>query len=483
MPEIKDYAPQVEAQGPIGGTSPNLEAVTAKGRGIERLGNAVEQGSDLILRAQTQEEVSNINAGFAQARADWTLKLKSRLADGSLDVDKFKQEFDDYTSKMGDDISTPGGKNYFNKQQGRLSASLTTSAAMGQAAIKGRQQADNWQSSLDHSSIAVANDPSQFDDSYHSMVDGINEMISANPKLAGHEEKFRRQAGETLSVAAVKGWAQVDTDKAQKLLDNGAFDQYLDADKKTYLQGVIKTQARANDIEDERKERLVEKAQKTAQDASIDKWLRGMYKGTTSAQNILDDPSLKGPVKHEVLGWLAQANKKDVQPDPETQWDIYRRINLPEKDEQAITDPAQLRPYFNQLGPEGMTKANDWIAKSAVGQEMKANRLRLIDIAKSKLVKEDMGNGFSDGVGKQNLNDFTQSLQKEEDDLRAKGKSPMDLYKSSSPDYFGNHIKDFESPMAQRMEKAAQKRVKDQSTVEKIKPGESAADYLKRIGK
>lgn len=456
MPEIKEYLPQEEAQGPVGGTSPNIEAVTSAGRGLERLGSSIEEGSTIINRAATQSEVSDVSAGFAQARADWTQKVKERLADGSLDTDKLKQEYDEYTDKMGQNLSTAGAQDYFQKQKARLGASLVTGAIHAQAAQAGRRVADNWDTTLQQSAVAVANDPTQFEDTYNANVHGINEMIAANPALAGHEEKFRRQAGETLSIAAVKGLADVDTDKASQMLDHGAFDQYLSNDQKDNLKGYIKTKERADDLEGERQQAAVEKAKHAASEDALNKALPNIYNGTMTTDQIMKS-AMAPEKKIEAMNIMKQQMKDPEKSDPATFNDFSRRINLPDGDPNKVNDISQLTPAAAQgkLSIPDMQKLKTWMDKTPEGTALRDNRRRLIDMAQAKLVKKDAMLGIADPDGEFNMAQFQVGLQHAEEEQRKAGKPIGDLYDPSSKDSFYSKLGKYQLTPQQILEKMA----------------------------
>ena len=482
MPEIKEYQSQVEAQGPVGGTSPNLNQVTAVGRGLSRLGESVEQGADIMNRADTQAEVSNISAGAAQATSDWTTTLKQRLANESLDVDQFKQEFSDYIGKMGENLETAGGKNYFQKVKNRLEARMTTSAVLVQAAIKGRQMVDNWQSTLDHGSIATMADPSQFDTTYNNTVDGINALISANPQLAGHEEKLRREAGETLTVAAVKGWADINPDTARKMLEGGAYDQFLNSERKEFLSDYIDKKERHNDVEDERADRAQEKARKaTAEDWKAKNFTR-LENGALSVREVegaVNTGILDTKEGEEQIRQIKMIAKENIKGNDSFQQGVIEKIQSGE-----YNDPEDIRKLVGpgKLSVSTSGKLIKWMNEDPTIKEQVTGEKNLLAEAKKSLKADVPG---AEGLMAQRYNQFWQDLQTAKRTRKDAGLPIKDLTTPGNPAYMGNLLNtsqyrpSMQDQMAEIIKHQTNTAIENKDPLAK-KPGETAAEWNKR---
>lgn len=249
MPQINEYQPQVEAQGAVGGVTPNLEAVSLFGRGVEHIGEGVEVASDVIHKREAQQEKSEVFGQMAQARALWNTKLKQRLNDGSLNTDQFDQEYADYIKGIGQNLQTAEGKDFFNQSANRLGGTLMQNAITGQAQVAGQKAYDNTVQAINTYSSTLMQHPDQFGDVH----DEVQTMINGNTDLNAVQ---KRRLSETLlpelAKGAVRGWAMKDpgTDEngqthdnqAKALLDNGVFDKYLNSDQKTQMYGFAREQ-------------------------------------------------------------------------------------------------------------------------------------------------------------------------------------------------------------------------------------------------
>src|SRR4029077_21104643 len=125
MPQINEYgAPEVAAQGPVGGISPNVEEMGALGRGIENLGTAVSQGSEMLHCREAQKETSNVYSRINALRVTQTEYLQQHASSPKFDIDDFKSKFADQVNQIGETLNTAEGKDYFERQSARLGGSL-----------------------------------------------------------------------------------------------------------------------------------------------------------------------------------------------------------------------------------------------------------------------------------------------------------------------------------------------------------------------
>lgn len=259
MPEIKEYNPQTESQGAVGGVTPNLEAVSLFGRGLEHIGTSIDEASDVVHRRQAQEEISNTYGQFAQARADWNVKLKQGLKDGTLDPEKFNSDYADYINKIGDGVHTAEGKDFFNKQANRLGGTLMQNAITGKAQIAGQQAFDALNGGLQTNLADIHSNPEQGPD----IMDGFQQAVDAhvatgtlNPQQA---RELKNQKMSELAQATIEGWAAKDPGQddqgnphenlAKQILDHTdddgkgkAFDQYLSQQQRDHLYAYAKQQ-------------------------------------------------------------------------------------------------------------------------------------------------------------------------------------------------------------------------------------------------
>ena len=123
MPQIREYLPEENASGPQGATSPNLEAVTAMGRGIETLGRDVGAGAEALYTRHAQLEQADNYAAVMQKRADMTLDMQDKASRGEFDLNQMRSEFSEWADKNGAKDTTVG-KASWEKQTNRLLESM-----------------------------------------------------------------------------------------------------------------------------------------------------------------------------------------------------------------------------------------------------------------------------------------------------------------------------------------------------------------------
>lgn len=491
VPKINDYsAPEVGARGGNFQSSASLAQTGAYGQQLQRAGAEVSSFESAVYRQREMEETSDLNARFSEENAQLTEDIRNQTQDGTVDAQQIQENVKKRIDSLNKDISTGGGRRAFERNAAQLASSTSRMAAQGQAIVKGAKATANVKSQLDNNSSALINDPSQFGALYEGTMASIDDQVGSFGLPAADGEKLKRAAGAELAKSAVRGWANLNPDLAQKKLNDGEYDKYFDGDVKAQMQGYINQQQSAREIEGRRRE----KAQEDALKKRTEKWqsdnLNSLVKGELPTQSIIDAP-IKYDDKVAMLKLQDWASRERTQVDRSLENELFRRINLPEGDPQQIQDITQLVPYVGRgLTPEAIEKLNGWIDKSPAGEAAKANRKAIFDYATARLVKKDAF-GMSDPKGEAALAQFRQDLQEQEAQFRKEGKPLSDLYNPHSKDYFGLQAdrykrsqKDIMRDTVQEMRRASTKNQVDfkpkQEALVPRKEGESPADWLKR---
>lgn len=495
MPRIEDYSAQTEAQGPVGGLDPRVEAAGYMGRQVEKLGGVIGQTGQEIFKRQEQAEISDTYATFADARSKWTSDLQDQVQKGTLNVDEFKQKYQDFVDSQADKVTTASGKNFFNRQAARLGGSLLTMAAHGQVAIAGAKAVADYQSGQNSLQDALMKDPSQFQDAIDSTHENIDGLTAAGSVPADKAPMFIGRASTDLAKAAVRGWAQIDPVTAKKKLDDGEFDKYFDGDAKKQMYGEVQMAEHGKAIEDARIQKAQDDAQATKADQTMQDWLPKILSNSLSTKDVTNNHDLDFGQKARILNMIEQNQNKEIKTDPRVVVSLARRALLPDGDPQKITDMSQLSPYVGKgLNLSDVTKINNFIAKTPEGIAINADRKKLLDYAGAALIKKD-AMGIQDPQGQKNVAQFMTDLQNQEAQMRTQGLPLKSLYDPSSKDYFGNKIDGYKrssqeimQDQAQQYKDAANKQINPTTgqqlakpPPDKIQPGESPADFLARI--
>lgn len=455
MPRIQEYLPEVEAQGPVGGLSPNIEQDTMYGRGVEKFASEVGAGVEYLHRRQEQSETSEAYATAAQARVEFNSDLQDKINNGTLDIDKLKEKYTDWVSKQSESYSTPAGRNFFNRQAARLGGQLLRTAGKGQALIAGRNAVADLQNAVGSNTNVLENDPSQFGDIYDSSLEYLHQKASEGTIHAADIPKYEKEIGLELSKATIRGYAKVDPELAKQHLEHGSFDEYMNSDQKRGMYAEVHQFQTAKDIEAERAQKLM----KAAQNEAFEKWgndnLPKLVKNSLSTKEILASPGT-WEQKERWLTMARSAQKENSQTDPAFLNGLYKRMFLPDNDPKKITDPAQLQQYVGKgISPHDYAAATSWFDKTPQGQAMNTNRKQLMEIASTRLTKDISGK--KDDFGEYNLSQFTQALQSAEGEMRQKGEPVSSLYDVHSKNYFGNQINRFYVSPEKRMQQQAER--------------------------
>ncbi len=447
MPQINDYSlPEVEAQGPVGGISPNLEAAGAAGRGLERLGGAIEEGADVLHRKEAQQEVSETYAKVAKMRADWTQNLYQHANDPDFDTEKFQKDYSDQISEIGDTLNTGEGKDFFNRQAARLGGDLLSRASRVQAQAAGNQAKVDMQEGLNHDSNTLAQSPDQFDQIMDANREMLKYKVLGNAKLAAMEPQLEEHTKKELAKAAIRGWTNVDPGSeederpgmATKMLDKGAFDDYLSNEEKTQMYAYAKRAERVADT----KNLLSSKAQEKAQKAEYHAWSMDfgekLNAGIASEKDLHAVNSQGKPIldAEQVYGWqekLRAMAKQDFKGDPRVMGDTIKKVLNGD-----ITDVSDVDKL---MGPKGLSLGQASAIKSHFPNLNDDTKIRVqseknLIHTVSAIPKDAMAG--SEDLFRERSNQFYTDLQQKKKDYNAQGKPLGDLFDPNNKDYFGS---------------------------------------------
>lgn len=498
MPQIEEYLPQVSVPEGIGGVSPNTEFAGALGRGLESFGSSIEDSAHVMHSKNAQQETADVYAHFADQRAYWTNKLQQQTQDGTLNVDKFTEDFENSSGQMGDNLSTSEGKNYFERQQARLKGSLLQQANAGMAQVASNEAKGKWQDAINKSSSSLMQDPSSFHDVYEQGLESVDQLV----KTGGLPEKFRSKAelqmGLEFSKGAIRGWAELDPEKAKHMLDQGAFDQFLDTDQKHQMLMEVDRYAKAQDIEGKRSQKAIEDDQK----AQSEKW--GQDHLQKLSDNALSTKEVLGAVQNGTLKWeqgekwlnMIKEGTKEGRTNPTTKNDLIKRIVNPESTN-PITSQEDLMPYVgNGITITDFNQLNSLFHKTPEQQAIAQGEKALFDSARKTIRFKNMMTNQYDVLGEKKLAQYMGDYIQAKKDIQASGGQLSDLTNPNSPSYFGNKLESYQTSAQDQMNHMSQDRTDKALGLKSTgstpnptpvkqakKPNESPADYLKRMNK
>lgn len=495
MPRINDYgSPELGSQASGLESGASLMPDGAVGRSLQNLGNQVSETGDLIYRRKAQKEVSDLTAQFADARAEQTQTLEQETRDGTVNTQVAKERLQDQLNKMNVDISTREGRNLFEKESARLGAYTLHAAGRGEALAGAAKVEADTQREIDSNSSSIFTDPTQVDSVIEMSDTSIDARVGLNKMTFAQAEKWKLEASKLYAQSAIQGYSRMGPNGptiAERLLDSGKFDKYIDGKAKSSLQSYIDQRRSANESDDRRAEKAANDAKKKRSEASQNKNLADVISGARSSSEIIEDPDLIYDDKVATLKLADWASKEKTQVDPGVENELFRRINLPDGDPQQISSMNQLVPYVGKgITPEKVESLNRWIDNSPEGAKKKEQRRGVIDYGTAQLIKKDTF-WTVDPKGQLLFNQFRDDLLATEEEYTKEGKSLAPLYNSHSPEYFGlvankykRSQKDIMRDTVQEMRRASTKtqvdfKPKQNASVPRLE-GETIESWLKR---
>lgn len=444
MPKIKTYG-ETNLEYQAGGltSSAGLARSGEMGRAVQRLGGEVGEIGDAVYKRQSQEETSDLNAAFSDLSADVTVEVDELVQNGTIDAQKYSETVNKRVDELGNNISTREGRMAYERNAARLKAQAYKRAARGQAAVAGAKATANLTQELSNYSSSLFSDPSEFQTNYDAFTASLSDQVNNGALPAAEAEKLRLSAGKDMAKSAMRGWAQLDPDIAEKKLKKGEFDGYLDGEAKSQMQTYIDQRRNANEAKANQAEANQRRAQKLREDAFIDKNIRKIVDGTLSVDEIFNSPDLSGRAKEQIIEKVKKhAKDGGGRSDPAVYTNISSRILLPEGDPNKISDSSQILSFVGKgLTMKDWESLNNDLQKTPDGQAMRASKQSAQSVAKSAILQKKVtgffGSGQYSSESQAQLQNWTNDVRALEQKFIEEKKNPRDLYDPRKPDYVG----------------------------------------------
>ena len=444
MARIQEYNTEVGASADIGGRR-------AQGTDFYRGGNdgsALMNAADRIEDTVQRQEVSEVRAKMAEARAEWTVEMKTRADKGELGdstfAEKFNEDFGNHVAKLGEGVRTAAGRAAYKESSALLSAHFLEASGIYQAESMGKKAVLDYSRALDANRNTLVQDPAQF-----PSVLLENERALADPNgpygnmPAAKREELANVTRKELALSAVQGVIGKDPDFALEQLNKGAWAEYLDADKTVALKRSAEISIRAREIESNRLEAAAAKRQKEAERQTENAFIKQAVAepGSVSAVDIAN--SILSP--DDKLKWLGIIKKDDAEKplktDAKVFTDLFDRLHLPDDDPRAIKDEKQLDQYLGRgLSMEGLNNLRTELSGRRTEDGRIESELKKLhfDAVKSALTKS---NGIiKDPKGDEQVLAYMSWFLPTYAKARKSGKTDLDLLTPDGPDYLGKNL-------------------------------------------
>lgn len=341
----------------------------------------------------------------------------------------------------------------------------------------------------DYRKAAVAYNwgPGHLTDAIAKYGDKWNEHIPASTQ--DYLDKIFAKAPPVSSAEASLNVAQQMQNQGDPSRAPGNPDWFNKLDWKQQFQIISEAEqgVRANQVRDSQTLALQEQQRKAAEQKEMDT----MFNRIGAAQNPLSvaevrQSDLSYQSKEHMLEAINKVTRGEASTDPAVFNDIFQRIHAPEGSPTKISDDRDLLPYMghglsmtdlNQLRGELRGRNTPDGAATA---DLKKN---FFTMAKGQI---DTSTFISnDPIGKQKFYEFQQRVISEIDKETRAGTNVLELFDPASKKYLGKIIPFYQRSPAQKMQDWSQFMLGNTGGVKPAasprKPGESPADYLKRI--
>lgn len=458
MPQIRDYSQRTSVLGPIETRRLTGDDFGASGaRDLAQAGQAMQSVSDVIHRQNEIEETNDAAVKIAKVQAEKTNELQELVRSGQLNAEEFSNKLDEQMGQMSGDYTTSGAKAYFTRASAQLKSHFTTATVSAAAELAGVKAVSGLQEELNARSSTLMKSPSAFSDTHQMMTESIDAKVQAGTLDFATAEKLKLHASGELAQGAIRGWAEIDPEEAQKQLKSGVWDKFLGTDQKKQILGEAQTAIHAREVEKIRIQEANRKAKIESDRVLQDQMLTKIYKGSLSTKDILGS-NLDFEHKKEMLALLKA--RVDDRSNGKTQQGLFAELFARVQgigDKPPILDERELYDYVKKgvLGFEDMTKLRKELQNkgSAEGEYESRMKAGLFKAAESQISKANPMIGKKDPDGEIAMSAFTQYFYDEYESGRKSGKSIKQLLDPASPDYIGKEIPRFKKS-AQEIMKA-----------------------------
>jgi hypothetical protein len=349
MPRIREYEQQISAGGgEIQGRRAQPGDTYAFGAD---LGKGLAQTADILQDAADRQEVSDVQARLAKARADWTVHLAQRAQETSPGdatfAGKFNEDFSKYLQTIEGGLQTRAGQETFRLGAAKLSAHFVERAGVYQAQAMGAKAVQDYNVALDSHRNTLISDPTQFKAVEEQALSALNDPRGLYARMpAAEREKLTIATRQTLAMSAVQGLIQNGAPElAKRQLQGGQWDAYLDADKKAALVDRADVGIRAKDSEAERQRQLAEREKRERQDGILKGFLARIIDpkangGALSDREVLASTDLTAAQQQHVIDYK-RARAKELAGDAENRKNPFKVRELVNQMIAADSDPSK----------------------------------------------------------------------------------------------------------------------------------------------
>lgn len=518
MPNIRTYDNNLEAPRPVEG---GAQAYEMEGRHIsadysaagQEIGGGVARVGGQYVKHEERLETTQLGADLATAHANLTVQWNAIAA--KTDPKDIEKAADDFRTNIagpaldaiGSKLNTEGGQDMF----ARASAGIKDDIFQKTAADTSRLQADGAVSNIltmkNQATNNVFADPSSFSSTMDLMHETFNGMQKSFNLPAPERLKLEQETAHDIAKATALGMLQKDPTQGKADIADGRFDKYLSGEEIAELQNHGNELVRAQTTAEKAAEEEQRRQQKDAADQFANRLQTSMLQSDgslrltpTSARDAVNYSMMPGVTSGDgramidMVHRVAEDASKPIPPktDPATYESLRARLMLPSTDPQALTprDVIQARAsgMLDDKDFSFLRSSIDTLAKDPAGKLAATQLNDFLKGMKSTITKSNPMMGMLDGAGDQRFYQFSVDARNAFSAGIARGDKASDLLDPNGKDYIGKMVPQYQIGTKQGLQ-MMQNQFSGQPTalapvgsMAARRPGESAADFLKRQG-
>lgn len=363
MANIKEYTSRTSPGGPIappGRKASNAgeyiaDGLTSLGQGIAQAGQTIQQDQDKRLKIKSDDEVLSMNTKLSELQSRYKVSWADTIAkadpnDSELS-NRFLKSFDEEAGKLGDNLSTEAGKNYYRQNLSNIRSNFQESTAAGQAHLASVATKQNYIQSLNMSSAGLISDPTSFGSVKALHDSAIDHLILSGKLPSDKAQELRTSGNAELAQSYVRGWIRTSPEQAKSILASGQVDELLGGDTKKQLLGEIDSEVTSRRVDGERANKLYKEEIEKRHEANYDKALGALVEGSLNAKTVMTMDLAPKQKEHfiEAIKRTYQA-PNSFKTNPEKVTSLFERMHLPDSDPRKIISQDQLNAEFRNGG-------------------------------------------------------------------------------------------------------------------------------------
>jgi len=429
------------------------ESLDETGRQVDSGITAVGNAAGAVYKSMIEQpDINSIALNQAKTQAQihdaWDDALKnSNLNDPTTGTKFLNGQLEDTLDDFVDGAKTKAGRQYAYDEAVRMRAHMFEKTTADMATRAGQAVMVDMDETKNVLSNVVRKDPSSFNTSLQSWKNSISARIASTPGISADtasklQTTLEEHGAQELAHAAILGTAAQNPAAAQKMLDSGKYDKYIDG---TATAAMIKnmdyaTRATAN-FQRAEQERA---AQAKSDQATLQYELKARTDPkSVSAVQALQDPNLTRTDAIYIAKMIDREAKPEAMAKVSNAYEsaLYGRIYADDGDPNKINDGKAIRDAYIQghLTPtarDNLLKNLD-DRKTPEGQAWSSRLAPLLKAVELDTRSNPLMTGAHafDKSGPDNAYRFQVDLQAKYEDYKRKGKNPLDLLDPSKPDY------------------------------------------------